>query len=219
MSVVWSHSALKDYENCPRKYHEVRVLKKHKFEETEQTRYGEQFHKAAEDYLKGKPLPKEFDFIKLTLDALFSKKGVKHGELKMAVTTDLQPCDWFSKKVWVRGIADLIIIDDEDKLAWVVDYKTGSNKYPDRDQLDLMSLLVFAHFPQVEFVNSALVFVIKESMTKHKVTSEDSDSLWWGYRQRVSRIESSLDTGVWNPKQSGLCPWCPVTSCEFNPKH
>lgn len=137
----------------------------------------------------------------------------------MAVTTDLQPCDWFSKKVWVRGIADLIIIDDEDKLAWVVDYKTGSNKYPDRDQLDLMSLLVFAHFPQVEFVNSALVFVIKESMTKHKVTLEDSDSLWWGYRQRVSRIESSLDTGVWNPKQSGLCPWCPVTSCEFNPKH
>jgi hypothetical protein len=219
MSVVWSHSALKDYENCPRKYHEVRVLKKHKFEETEQTRYGEQFHKAAEDYLKGKPLPKEFDFIKPTLDALFSKKGVKHGELKMAVTTDLQPCDWFSKKVWVRGIADLIIIDDEDKLAWVVDYKTGSNKYPDRDQLDLMSLLVFAHFPQVEFVNSALVFVIKESMTKHKVTLEDSDSLWWGYRQRVSRIESSLDTGVWNPKQSGLCPWCPVTSCEFNPKH
>ena len=219
MSVVWSHSALKDYENCPRKYHEVRVLKKHKFEETEQTRYGEQFHKAAEDYLKGKPLPKEFDFIKPTLDALFSKKGVKHGELKMAVTTDLQPCDWFSKKVWVRGIADLIIIDDEDKLAWVVDYKTGSNKYPDRDQLDLMSLLVFAHFPQVEFVNSALVFVIKESMTKHKVTLEDSDSLWWGYRQRLSRIESSLDTGVWNPKQSGLCPWCPVTSCEFNPKH
>jgi len=27
VKVVWLHSALKDYENCPRKYHEVGVLK------------------------------------------------------------------------------------------------------------------------------------------------------------------------------------------------
>lgn len=52
MPIVWSHSALKDYENCARKYHEIRVLKKYPSEKTEQILYGEQLHKAAEDYVR-----------------------------------------------------------------------------------------------------------------------------------------------------------------------
>ena len=47
--VTWSHSSLKDYEGCARRYHEVKILKNYPFVETEATRYGKVLHKAAED--------------------------------------------------------------------------------------------------------------------------------------------------------------------------
>lgn len=219
MNLTWSHSALKDYENCARKYHEVRVLRKYKQESTEQIRYGEELHKAAEEYVTGTPLPPQFQFIQPTIDALLAKKGSKHAEIKMALTKELVPCSWTSPDVWVRGVADLLVLDEESKTAWVVDYKTGNNKYPDRGQLDLMALLVFALYPSIEKVNAALLFVVKNSVVKHKVLRSQVDDLWWQYRERTARIEASHANSVWNPKQSGLCPWCPVTSCEFNPKH
>jgi hypothetical protein len=82
-----------------------------------------------------------------------------------------------------------------------------------------MSLLTFIHYPQVERVNAALLFVVKESVTKHKVTLDMRDNLQQRYRERVASIEACAANNVWNPKQSGLCPWCPVKSCEFHPDH
>ena len=111
----------------------------------------------------------------------------------------------------------ILIIDDENLTAWIVDYKTGNNKYPDREQLKLMALMVFAHFPHIRKVNAALLFVVKNSMTKHTVTREQEDALWWKYRERVATISDCMDTGVWRPKQSGLCKkYCAVLTCEYN---
>jgi hypothetical protein len=217
--VVWSHSALKDFENCPRKYHQTRVLKLHPFEETEAIRYGNELHKAAELYVaEDKPLPPQFEFVKPTIDALVAKPGRKLAEQKMALTIDLKPTDWFAKDVWVRGIADLLILDDDNFTAWVVDYKTGNNKYPDRDQLKLMSLMVFANYPHIRKVNSALLFVVKEDMVKVKMYVEQFDTGWQDYRERVAKIEACVANDVWNPTQNPLCGWCPCTGCEFNKK-
>lgn len=220
MKINWSHSALKDYENCPRKYHEVRVLKHFKMKETEQILYGNRLHAAAEIYAKTGEMPEEFAGTDLRgiVDALMAKTGVKYAEHKMALTEDLEPCDWMASNVWVRGIADLLIVDDEGKTAWVVDYKTGNDKYPDRGQLELMALLVFAHFPDILQVNAALLFVVKNSMVKEKYVRWDADETWWKYRERVARIIAAHESGVWNPQRSGLCGWCEVTSCEMNPK-
>lgn len=219
-SVVWSHSALKEFEQCPRKYHEVRVLKLHPFADTEQIRYGKELHKAAEDYIgDGLVLPPQFEFIKPTLDALVKKPGRKLVEHQMALTEYLKPCDWKHPQVWLRGVADLLIIDDENLTARVIDYKTGSNKYPDRDQLELMSLMVFAHFPHIRRVMSALLFVVKNDMVRQEMTVDQADAGWWDYRNRVARIAAAKDSNVWNPKQSPLCGWCPCTGCEHHPKH
>ena len=218
--VTWSHSSLKEYEQCARKYHELRVLKNYPFVETEATRYGTEFHKAAEEYVSdGVVIPEQFAYAKETLNALLAKNGRKLVEQKMALTIDLQPCDWMSKTTWVRGVADLIVMDDEGLTAWVVDYKTGKDKYPDRDQLRLMSIMVFAHHPHIRKVNSALLFVVKNSMVKHSMTVDDADPEWWRYRERVAKIASSTDSGVWNPTRTPLCGWCPVKTCEFNKGH
>jgi hypothetical protein len=121
--------------------------------------------------------------------------------------------------VWVRGIADLIIIDDENLTAWVADWKTGNNKYPDRDQLVLMSVMVFAHFPHIRRVNSALMFIVKNDMVKMSMTSDEAAKHWWNYRERYARLESCFEHDVWNPNQTPLCGWCAVKTCEFHPKH
>ena len=113
-TVTWSHSALKDYEGCPRRYYETKVLKKYPFTDTQATLYGKELHTAAELYIRdGKPLPPEFEFLKPTLDALNAKPGRKLCEYKMGVRADLTPCGFMDKDVWCRGIADLLIINDD----------------------------------------------------------------------------------------------------------
>ncbi len=218
--VVWSHSALKDYEGCAKRYQEVRVLKNYKFQETEQTKYGTELHLAAEEYIRdGKELPPQFEFIKDTLDALNRKPGRKLCEYQMALDADLNPCGWKDPNVWVRGIADLLIVEDDNLTAWVVDYKTGNNKYPDREQLKLMAMMVFAYFPHVRKVNAALLFVVKNDMVKYSMERSEAEPAWWDYRARIARIEQAHATGVWNPRPSPLCPWCPVTTCLNHPKN
>ena len=219
MKVKWSHSALKDYEGCPRRYYETKVLKKHPFTDTEATIYGKELHEAAEFYIKdGKPLPPQFAFLQDTLDALNAKPGRKLCEFKMGVRADLTPCDFMDKDVWCRGIADLLIIDDDNLTAKVVDYKSGNNKYPDREQLKLMALMVFAHFPHIRRVSGALLFVVKNDIAKASYMVGEAEDYWWNYRERVARIEQAHETGVWNPKPTPLCGWCPAKDCEYNRK-
>jgi len=217
--VTWSHSSLKDYEGCPRRYHEVKVLKNYPFKDTDATIYGKELHEAAELYIRDdKPLPKQFDFVKDTLDALKAKPGRKLCEHEMGVTKDLKPCGFSDADVWVRGIADLLIIDDENLTARVVDYKSGNNRYPDRDQLKLMALMVFAHFPHIRRVSGALLFVVKNDIAKASYMVGEAEDYWWDYRERVARIEQAHATGVWNPRSTPLCGWCPVKTCEYNTK-
>lgn len=219
MTVKWSHSALKDYEGCPRRYHEVKVLKNYPFTDTQATLYGKEYHEAAELYIRDdKPLPPQFAFTQDTLDALKRMPGRKLCEYEMGVKADLTPCGFMDKDVWCRGIADLLIIDDDNLTARVVDYKTGNNKYPDREQLKLMALMVFAHFPHIRRVSGALLFVLKDDMAKASYMVGEAEEYWWDYRQRVARIEQAHDTGVWNPKPTPLCGWCVVKTCEHNRK-
>jgi len=220
LKVKWSHSALKDFEGCARRYHEVKVLKKYPTPETEQIKYGKELHSAAENYVKNNTeMPEQFAFMNPVLKALLSKPGRKFPEHEMALTDNLRPCNFKSDDMWVRGIADLLIVDDDNLTAWVVDYKTGNNKYPDVDQLILMSLLVFANFPHIRQVKSALLFVVKETMVKHKMSVDDVPAAWQRYRERVAKLHACFEHDVWNPTQTPLCGWCPVKGCEFNPRH
>lgn len=217
---AWSHSSLKDFEGCQRRYHEVKVLKKYPFQETEATKYGTQVHESLELYVRdGKVIPPEHSQFKAVVDELVKKPGRKLPEYEMALTADLRVTSWKAPDVWVRGIADLLIVDDDNLTAWVVDYKTGNNKYPDRDQLVLMSLMVFAHFPHIRKVNSALLFIVKDDMVRMQMHRDQAEQFWWKYRERVARLEACFETGVWNPTQTPLCKWCQVTGCEFNGRH
>jgi RecB family exonuclease len=221
MSIALSYSALKDYENCPRKFNEVRILKKYRSEKTEAILYGEELHKVAEDYIgKQAPLPTSFGFMRDALDRLKRKPGEKHTEYKMAVTIDRQPCEWTDKQTWLRGIADLLIVDRAQGKALVVDYKTGNDRYADIEQLRLMALMTFAHFPEVQRVKGALLFVLKNRIATFSLERKDesTDKGWFAdaITGRIARLNQSILNGEWQPKSSGLCGYCPCDSCEYN---
>jgi len=126
MSIAWSYSSLKTFEQCPRKYYHLKVAKDVKDGDTEATLYGKSVHTAAEEFIRdGKELPEQFSYLLPALEQLKAIPGEKHCEMKLGLTEDLEPCDFFDKRVWWRGIADLVIVDKENKLAYSVDYKTS----------------------------------------------------------------------------------------------
>lgn len=215
MTLKWSFSSLKQYTNCPRQYYEVKVQQNYKVRETEQIKYGKEVHKALEDYVRdGTPLVKNYERFKPMVDALLTAEGTKYVEHEMALDGDKKPCEFHSEDYWVRGIADLLIVNGDS--AYVVDYKTGSAKYPDPKQLQLMALMTFAHFPEVQEVRGGLLFVLHNVFITRVYKREYSEDLWRTFEPDLKRLEVSFESGNWMPKPTPLCGWCPVNTCEFH---
>lgn len=220
MSIKWSFSALKSFLTCPRQYQYKYVLKAlPDTPKTEAIIYGEEFHSAAELYIRdNKPLPPRFEYAKSILDMLNDIQGAKHCEYKMGLTSDLNPCEFFDKSVWFRGVADLIVISEDGKKAHIVDYKTGANaKYADMGQLELMALSAFKHFPTLEKVKAGLLFVIANAFPKATFDREQESSMWEKWLTKHRQLEQAYKSDVWNPNPSGLCrKHCDVMSCPHN---
>ena len=212
---TWSYSSLKQYPNCPRQYHEIRVLKNYTVKESEAMIYGKEVHKALEEYVRdGVELAKNYQRFKSSVDALVNVPGKKLVEYEMALNYSKEPCDFKDPNRWVRGIADLVIIDGD--YAFVVDYKTGSNRYPDPKQLRLMALMLFTHFPEIQKIKAGLLFVMKNSFLTEEYLRRDMDKSWKMFEVPLKRLESSYDNDTWTPNPTPLCGWCPVKNCEFH---
>jgi CRISPR/Cas system-associated exonuclease Cas4 (RecB family) len=214
--VTWSFSAIKEFETCPRKYYASRVEKLYPFQQSAASKYGNEVHEACELYIRdGTPMPGNMAHLQPQLDSLNGISGDKHCEIKMAVTENLEVCDFDDENRWVRGIADLVIVNRNK--AFVVDYKTGSAKYPDKGQLELMALLVFKHFPEVKKIKAALIFMVHNTVIKDSFTLKGSDKRWQKWKARSELLDGAFENDNWPPKSNGLCKsWCPVEHCEYH---
>jgi len=203
----WSFSRIKSFEQCPKKFYHLKVAKDYKEPQTEAMLYGTAVHEAAEEYVRdGKPLPPEYDYIKAPLDALRSKKGEKLCELEMGLTADLEPCGFWDDNCWYRGIADLVILDKESKIAWVIDYKTSKNtRYADKGQLELMALCIFKHFPEVETVRGGLLVVVCNESIRETEGQEQAGRMWERWLSDYNRLETGFKKEEGNAQQGGLC--------------
>ena len=214
-----SYSSLKLFDQCPRKYYHLRVVKDVTEPVSEAMSYGTNMHKAAEDYVKdGLPLPAHFSYIKSTLDNLMHFEGERLCEYKLGLTAKLEPCGFSDKNVWFRGIIDLAILNHDAGEARIVDYKTGkSAKYADTGQLELMALGLFKHFPTIKKIKAGLLFVACNAFVKDKYDTSMEPKLWQKWLRQYVRIETAYTTNVWNPNPSGLCrKHCAVLSCSHN---
>jgi hypothetical protein len=211
----FSHTAIKDFENCALAFKHKRVLKSVKFIQGPEAKWGEEVHKAFELRIKdGTPLPPgltQYEPMMLRFDGLKTEC-----EKQFCLNDSLKPTDWFSDDAWLRGIVDVLVWIDEETV-FVLDWKTGKRR-PDFDQLELFALLIWAHYPEVKTVKTALVWTKSAEMDKQDYHRDQCNELWTKHIGRIRRIYRAEETGLWPAKPSGLCPYCDVhkqLGCEF----
>ena len=218
----FTYSSLSRFITCPKQYEAHHVLKYIPFTDTAATLYGKDLHLAAENYIgKGEALPERFIFVKKFLDTLNSIKGTKLCEYKLAVArgdTGYEYCDYEAPHRYWRGIADLIIVDEQAKKAYIVDYKTGkSAKYADTKQLALLAAAVFLEFPYVKTIKAMLLFVVSNEVVKEEYTYEKGLEIFDTLAPVLAQRSVAYETGVFNPIPNGLCKkWCSATKCIHN---
>jgi len=212
-----SHSALKLYDNCPKNYFHQRVEKSVRDEGNAVTAYGERIHKALEDRLgKGEPLSQEarrYEALCSRLEKL-PEDAVLTVEEEMTLNADLEPTGWWDHDAWLRSKLDVLV--RHGNKAQVYDWKTGKRR-PDFDQLELFALQVFKHYPEIERVKAAFIWLKDMKLDSENYSRDDVPALLEKVLSKVSRIEASLEHDNWPAKPSGLCNWCPCRSfCEYS---
>jgi len=216
MALTHSYSAIKDFQGCGRRYHQVRILRKYKQTDTTATLYGTAVHKAFEEYLMHRtPLPETFQHFENFVVPLSKFSGDIQCEAKLGVRKDFTPCGFFDKEVWFRGVPDFMALDHAKGIARVADFKTGkSSRFADTSQLELMAAMIMAHHPTINKVKGALLFVVAGSVIKSEYTREDLPEIWSKWAGAASMIQEAMDNGVWNARPSGLCKFCPLPGSE-----
>jgi len=221
MSTAWSYSSIKTFDQCPRKYFHLKVLKDIKDYGNEATIYGQEVHKACEDYVKDDvEIPEKFAYVRGVVEAIKRMDGDKHTELKLGVKKvegGYEPCKFLGEDVWWRGIADVVVIRGD--TGYSLDYKTSKNaRYADTKQLDLVAAGLFVHFPQLKKVKSGLLFVVSNEFIHKEHFVEQRDDYFDTFKDELDRLDTAEVSGVWNAKTGPLCKFCPVTRCEHNRK-
>lgn len=211
---VHSYTALKQFQNCPRQYHEVRVLKLHPYVQSAEAEFGDRAHKALE--LAGRdgiPLPPEFAAYQWVIDDIVKQlPGELHFEYEFSLSSMGNPVpvrDW-NRKYWM-GKADVLAIDGTHAIC--IDYKTGKSKYPDPEQLDLMALFTFNTFPEVERVSGMLLFLQDGVTETTSHTRADLLALSNKFHSITRDIAFANESGQWKENKTPLCGWCPCTTC------
>ena len=215
---AWSLSALTSYETCPRKHHEVNVLKRFKEPESQALVWGNRVHKAAENYVRSKArFPKGMDRLAAAAEKIVGavEWDELHAERKFALNRKLQETEYFARDVWLRCIADVLAVKGD--LALVVDWKTGKRKFED-DQLALLAACVFRGYPNVTKVKTCFVWVGDDfAVDPYEFYREDEQSIWSRFTARVGEFERAFVEEDFPPRPSGLCKrHCVVRTCEYH---
>lgn len=214
-SFSWSYSKLKNYESCPKRHFHVDIEKSAKEEESEALLYGNMLHKAiAERLSKKTELPKPFAQLERWAEKILTGEGNILVEQQLAITQDLNPCEWFSRDAWYRGIADVIKINGPVALA--IDWKTGKI-LEDGVQLALMAQCIFAHHPDIQVIRTEFVWLKEDATTRADFKREDMVTLWNNTLPRVAQLEKASVTLTYPAKPGHLCrKWCPVKQCPHH---
>lgn len=208
---AWSYSALEQFENCPKQYYHTRVIKDVKEEKSEQMLYGQEVHLALyKRVIQDQPLTLRFRHLEPLASTLAATAGEKHGELKLALSADYEPREFFDPDVWVRAIIDLLIVKKDH--AIILDYKTGKVK-DDFTQLKMAAAVLAQYMPEIKKFTVGYVWLKSRNISKDSLTSESLSGVWSGLLSRLTPVTQALATTSFPASPSPLCKWCPVKSC------
>ena len=211
----WSYSALTAFEQCPRKYYHYNLEKTVKDTGNAATEYGSMVHKAFELRLKnGKRLPLDLIHFDKYMTQLESTAGEVMTEQKLGLTRNLEATGFFDNDIWLRGIIDLVIVNNETMV--VLDYKTGKRIEEGFDQVKLQAAMMFAVLPEVQKAKVGYFFTKHKKFTFTEMTRADCTEVWNEFIPRVNRMQEAIREGNFPAKQNFLCgKYCKVKTCQF----
>ncbi|MFM6959530.1 MAG: PD-(D/E)XK nuclease family protein [Schleiferiaceae bacterium] len=216
-----SFSRLSTFEQCPAQFDYLYVSKRVQSTSNEAADYGDRVHKTLEAYgrcgdeaarvaMRATEVLEEKQTLQTwgdLVDMVLSKPGDKYFEHQMAVNKQLQPVDWFASDVWIRSIADVLVVNGD--TAYCIDYKTGKVK-DNPTQLQLFAAMVMWAFPTVTKVKTSFVWLRFNETTNAVYERRFLDALWRALEPRFTKVQDVIELGVFDTKPSGLCPWCPA---------
>lgn len=218
--LVWSFTMLETFEQCPKKTFHKYVLKE-KEPSTPELEKGNRAHKALELRIKSNhKLPEEFTHYEpIAASIAKARKGKKiYTELKLGINNKFEIVDFFAPDVWGRLALDVFL--KADVVGTIIDYKTG--KPNDKElQLKMNSVFVFRGFPTVNLITALNIWLKEEpprAGTPWQFRREDEGLYWQEILEIIGRLDTANVGNNWPARPSGLCGWCPVRSCQHNPK-
>lgn len=212
----WAYSKYKNYDVCPKRHYEV-DLAKNFTDSTDQLKWGNEVHDALRDATTGaKALPDSMKDYQRWVEEIKSGPGSLLVEMKMAITKEFQPTQYFANNVWFRGICDVARIDGPVALAR--DYKTGKLTHDSR-QLMLMSQCIFVHYPKVQRIKTEFVWLKEDCTTEETFNRSTIHREWPPVLEQVKQMQQAAETMTYPPKPGRFCArYCPVLSCPFHGK-
>lgn len=215
---TWSYTSLTDFENCPLGYAHKKYYKDVPFVETEALRDGNRKHTALELYTKGIAQPAtEIEVVKPYLkyvDAFKAQGGVLQAEREITLTEQMKPTGWFDKDAWFRIKLDITLLRGQ--RANIYDWKTGKQK-EDMTQLQLCCASLAIVEPEIEEFTAKNIWLKNDVVdTGVKLQRSELKKVWMDTLARVHRMRQAWDSEVWQPKPSGLCPYCAYApKCKY----
>lgn len=204
---------------CPKQYHEVKLLKRFPYTQTPAAKRGQEIHAALEQLGKTGVIDPEFADMAWGYHALVAGvPGVKLYEHSFNFNRDKQVVgarDWANKHL--TGSADVLVMFNN--TAVVIDWKTGRADYPKPLQLEHMAVFTMWEFPEITEVVGILVFLEHKGADKGnpvvpvKYTRDKLPTYEAALNKLISSVELNATRDHWAPKPSKLCPWCPVQDC------
>jgi hypothetical protein len=208
---AWSYSALTTYELCPKKYYHLYVAKDVKDADSAISAEGKEIHDALKKrVIDGVALPLVMRHFEKTAAKFAAAPGEKHGEMRLALTREFEPCGYFDPTVFVRVVIDLAIVQKE--TAIVVDWKTGKVK-DDPTQMALNAAVLARWMPEIGLFKTVYVWLQSNNLTPKNYSLSMLPAVWNDLLPRAAKIEQARKTTTFPAKENGLCGWCPVKSC------
>ena len=162
-------------------------------------------------------LPSFYEATCTSIVAQAKKLGVPVlAEFKVGIRKDFTPTGFFAPDVDGRGELDVALAGP--RAAAIFDWKTGKVKEKPM-QLELFALFGFAHWPSVETITTANIWLkVGKIGTPRTFHRADQGKIWASILPTINAVRRAEETGDWRAKPSPLCGWCPVLSCPHNPR-
>lgn len=219
MRLVHSYSALKLYEQCGLRYYRQRIVKDVYEQDTTQITHGNTVHKAIENKVKhGIAIPKELsaygNIINVVERSAQTAGKTIQVEQNFGIDRQYAPVSYWDKdQIWLRAKVDVLVSGGPE--AALMDWKTGKRRV-DFTQLKIAAIAIFKNSPLIQTINSSFVWLKDSVMDMAVYRRTNLPILIHEIEPRLTAIEEAAATGVFKPKPSYLCTYCPCKpTCPY----